>query len=351
MNAHRQPFWQRPALHAALTALALSLTPAQAETLKGMLERGTRHSVLWFVSPESGDLIGQVFTNSSQAGQVILANCLPGLACVVRGAGAVEPDEQLLKELHFEDQPSGWWHIQQAQNAYMQASLPISERALRTRFGPLNITEDRLLLFNGSPVLASPPQATPMPTAPQASTPAVSDAKPTLLTRIQAWWETFWTKLRHKLLALLGRAPANSADKAQAQTEPEAEPSAAHQPADTAEVVQGNNALDLVAHFELEGRDIVLLQDTGGTGCPALYRFATLTPQGIAVTPEFGTCSGIAAVTLQAARGSTREPLVTMTGSQGPHEPLLEQQRALMRLHRFVLRQGQVLKLDGGSQS
>lgn len=351
MNAYQQSRWQRPVMLAVL-ALALWSPSAQAENLEGRLERGASHSVLWFVSPESGDLIGQVFTNTSQAGQIILANCLPGLACVVEGASAAEPDEPLLKELHFEDQPSGWWHIQQAQNAYMQASLPLNERELRTRFGLLSITEERWLLFNGHPVLASPAQTAPTPIPPEKSTPAISDTKRTLLARIQAWWENFGAKLRDKLQALLGRTAASTADKRQAQAIPEAEPSAVHQPTGTAEVVQGNNALDLVAHFELEGRDIVLLQDTGGTGCPALYRFATLTPQGITITPEFGTCSGIATATLQAAHpGSAPEPLVTMTGSQGPQEPLLEQQRARMRLYRFVLRQGQALELSKGIQS
>ena len=66
------PRWQRLATF-ALLALALCGAPAHADTLEGVLERGARHSVLWFASPESGDLIGQVFTNTSQAGQVILA--------------------------------------------------------------------------------------------------------------------------------------------------------------------------------------------------------------------------------------------------------------------------------------
>lgn len=337
MSTHQHPCWQHPALRAALTALALVLTPAQAETLEGLLERGTHHSVLWRISPESGDLIGQVFANTSQAGQTILANCLPGLACVAEGASADEPDEQWLKTLHFDNQPSGWWRIQQVQNAYMQASLPMNERELRTRFGQLHISEDQLLLFNGSPVLANQPQA---------STPAASNTQATLLSHIKTWWDTFWRKLRHNLLTLLGQAPAGSADKTQARATPGTEPSAAHQPDGTAEVVQGNNALHLVAHFELEDHDIVLLQDTGGTACPALYRFAALTPQGITGTPVFGTCSGMAAVTLDAAEGGTPTPLVTMTGFLGPHEPPQEQQRALMRKHRFSLRQGQILELE-----
>lgn len=349
MNTPQQPPWQRPGT-LALLALALCGTPAQAEMLEGTLERGPRNSVLWTVSPESGDLIGQVFTNPSQAGQIILSNCLPSLTCVVEGARAVEPDKSLLKTLHFEHQPSGWWHIQQAQNAFMQASLPLNERELRTRFGLLSITEERWLLFNGNPVLASPAQTVPTPISPEKSTPLTGDTPRTLLARIQAWWENFGAKLRDKLQALLGRTSASTADKTPAQAIPEAEPLAIHQPPGTTEVVQGNNALDLVAHFELEDRDIVLLQDTGGTGCPALYRFATMSLQGISVTPEFGTCSGIASATLQAAEGNTYEPVVTMTGSQGPHEPLLEQQRALMRLYRFVMRQGHVLELDSGRQ-
>lgn len=349
MNAYQQSHWQRPST-LVLLALALWGTSAHAETLEGMLERGAQNSVLWFISPESGDLIGQVFTNTSQAGQIILANCLPGLACVVEGASAAEPDEPLLKELHFEDQPSGWWHIQQAQNAYMNASLPLNERELRTRFGLLSITDERWLLFNGHPVLASPAQTAPTPTPPEKSTPAISDTKRTLLARLQDWWESFGTKLRDKLQALLGRTPASTANKKPAQAVPEAELSPVHQPTGTAEVVQGNNALDMVAHFELEGHDIVVLQDTGGTGCPALYRFATLTPQGIAATSEFGTCSGVASVTLQAAHpGRAPEALVTMTDFLGLQEPLLEQQRAQMRLHRFVLRQGHALELNKGN--
>lgn len=337
MSTHRQFCWQHPVLRAALTTLALVLTPAQAETLEGVLERGAHHSVLWYVSPESGDLIGQAFANTSQAGQTILANCLPGLTCVAEGSSTDEPDEQWLKTLRFDNRPSGWWRIQQAQNAYMQASLPMSERELRTRFGQLHISEDQLLLFNGSPVLANQPQA---------STPAASNTQPTLLSRIKTWWDTFWRKLRHNLLTLLDRAPAGSVDETQAQVTPGTKPPVAQQPDGTAEVVQGNNALHLVAHFEFEDRDIVLLQDTGGTACPALYRFATLTPQGITVTPNFGTCSGVATVTLDATDGGTLVPLVTMTGFLGHHEPPLEQQRALMRKHRFLFRQGQVLEFD-----
>lgn len=303
-----------------LAALALACG-AQAETLEGTLERGPTHSVLWAVSPESGDLIGQVFANASQAGHTILAHCLPGLPCVAEDASTDEPPEGMAEALRFSAQPSGWWLVTQAGSAHMAPGLPMSERALRTRHGQLAITDEHLLLFNGRPVLAN---------APQAAAPPAPDATPrTLRERISAWWQGWWGRWRGQLLALLGRTPAPA-------TQPP--PTAAAQPGP----VQGNNDLHIVAHFEMDDKDIVLLQDTGGTACPALYRFATLTPQGIAATAEFGTCSGIAAVALDEAPSGVPEPVVAMTGSRGPFEPPEEQRRAHMQLHRFVLRQGQV---------
>lgn len=315
----------------AALALALGCPSARAETLEGTLERGPVHSVLWAVSPESGDLIGQVFANASQAGKAILAHCLPGLHCVAEGASSVEPPESLTGQLPFSIQPSGWWLITQATNAYMQPSLPMSERQLSTRHGQLAITEEHLLLFNDRPVLASQPQ-TAGP-APQAS-PVPNNAPLTLLEHVRAWWQGWWSQVRGKLLALLGRTPPQT----QAST-PVPSPAAA-------EPVQGNSALHIAAHFELEGQDIVLLQDTGGTACPALYRFATLSPQGIGVTPEFGTCTNIATVAIDEGHGGSHEPIVTMNGSRGPFEPEEEQRRAHMQLHRFVLRQGQVHEIS-----
>ena len=326
-----------PLYPAALLAAALTLAPWRAsaqteETLEGQLERGPVHSVLWTVSPESGDLIGQVFANASPAGQTILAHCLPGLACVAEGAQTDLPDEALEQQLRFADRPSGWWRITQAHSARMQPSLPLRERALRTRFGALHITEEHLLLLEGRPVLSNPQPAS-------ASTPvaAAPPAPPTLAQRLAAWWDG----LRRTLLALLGRAPpaAPAAAAPAATPAPDAMPG---QIPGTAEAVQGNAALHIVAHYEQEDQDIVLLQDTGGALCPALYRFATLTPKGIAVTPEFGTCSDIASVTFGETPDGTPRPLVTMNGFFGPFEPETERQRAHMELHRFALRNGAV---------
>lgn len=51
------------ALLGAALALSTGTASAQADNLEGALERGATHSVLWFASPETGDLIGQAFAN------------------------------------------------------------------------------------------------------------------------------------------------------------------------------------------------------------------------------------------------------------------------------------------------
>ncbi len=397
------PRWQRLATF-ALFALALCSAPARADTLEGVLERGARYSVLWFASPESGDLIGQVFANTSQAGQVILASCLPGMSCVVKGTQSDvsihapdgtnleeatplpnefyppegrgfepelvfdEPEESMLQQLDFAGNPSGWWRILQAKSAYMQPGLHMSARALQTRFGPLDINDAHWLLFNGSPVLDSAAGAAQAATAAPlsaaslvidpAETTAAATAQPSLLARLQNWWNAVWQPLRNQLLAWLGRAPANSTGRAQAQAQaphmptatqavPPADPASAPLHNGTAQVVQGNVVLHLVAHFELPDRDIVLLQSTGGTACPALYRFATLTQQGIAVTPEFGTCSDIASIVLPDPQpGNDPEPVLSIVGFKGPSNPEAEQQQAARSLYRFALRQGKVLEMQ-----
>src|ERR1041384_1392216 len=60
--------------------------------------------------------------------------------------------------------------------------------------------------------------------------------------------------------------------------------------------VEANNSLDLSKPFEIGAADVVLVTDNGGTACPALYYFVTVTNSGAKVTPSFGTCSDLAKV-------------------------------------------------------
>ncbi len=60
--------------------------------------------------------------------------------------------------------------------------------------------------------------------------------------------------------------------------------------------VEGTNGMILVAVREIGKSDVLLLQNNGSGACPALYRFITVGPHGIAditATPEFGTCSDL----------------------------------------------------------
>lgn len=315
----------------AALALVCGCAAAHAETVEGTLERSPTHAVLWTISPESGDLIGQVAANTSQAGQIILAQCLPGLHCVAERASIAEPPGSLTDKLAFSTQPSGWLLITKVHGARMAPGLPMRERTLATRQGNLVISDEYLLQFNGQPVMAPPPQIAE-PVLP--ANPATEMAPLTFAEKVSAWLRGWWSQLRDRLLALLG------------QTHPQAEPPmSAALPANTGEPVQGNSALHIVAHFELNGKDVVLLQNTGGAACPALYRFVTLTQQGVSATAEFGTCSDIATVQLGESPNGVPEPLVTMNGMRGPFEPEEEQRRAHMQLHRFMLREGQVREI------
>ena len=327
----------RPLLPALLTLALVAPACAQASKVEGLLERGPTHSVLWFVSPESGDLVGQVFANASPAGQIILAACLPGLHCVAEGANAVEPPEDLTRQLRFSSEPSGWWLITQARSAGMQGDLPLHERTLRTRYGLLDVNENHMLLLEGRPVLGNP-----QPPGASAATAPAPAAAPSLMARLSTWWQGQW----HRVMALLGLGstslPAASTAKTPAPTVSD---TPWHVPG-TAEVVQGNNTLHLVAHYELEGQDVALLQDTGGAYCPALFRFAMLSAQGIAVTPAFGTCNDIAHATLAQDAQGRPEPILAMPGFLGPDEPKQAREQASNQLQRFALRQGQVVALD-----
>ena len=81
--------------------------------------------------------------------------------------------------------------------------------------------------------------------------------------------------------------------------------------------VEDNNSLTIVAHYEVNTSDVVLVQNTGGTGYPATYTFNTLTKTSMRATPEFETCSDIIRVK------STLKDSVTvvMNGPTRPFEP------------------------------
>jgi hypothetical protein len=93
--------------------------------------------------------------------------------------------------------------------------------------------------------------------------------------------------------------------------------------------VEGNNSMSLVAIHEIDRSDVLLLQNNGGGACPALYRFITVGPHGIAditATPEFGTCSDL----IYPASDGKGSITVAMPGFAGTGESRAVQNKAGM---------------------
>ena len=103
--------------------------------------------------------------------------------------------------------------------------------------------------------------------------------------------------------------------------------------------IEGNNGLNIVAYYEMAQSDVLLLQDTGGTACPALFRFISVSATGLRATPEFGTCSDIIYPTMDA---KTATVTIAANGFRGPFEPEAEKQKAYMTKTVFRFANGRV---------
>ncbi|MCX7255929.1 MAG: hypothetical protein NTZ64_04125, partial [Polaromonas sp.] len=106
-----------------------------------------------------------------------------------------------------------------------------------------------------------------------------------------------------------------------------------------APAIEGNSSLAIVANYEIGQSDVLLLQNTGGTACPALFRFITVSAAGLRTTPEFGSCSDIIYPTWDA---KTATITITTNGFRGPFEPEADKQKAYMTKTVFRFANGQV---------
>lgn len=87
--------------------------------------------------------------------------------------------------------------------------------------------------------------------------------------------------------------------------------------------VEGNNSLGFVVQVALKNRRAVLVQNNGGTACPATYRWVTVSDGGYTVSPEFGSCSDLVKISTV-----SKTLVVTMPGFAGDSEPAAERKRA-----------------------
>lgn len=103
--------------------------------------------------------------------------------------------------------------------------------------------------------------------------------------------------------------------------------------------VVGNNSLHMDEPIQIGETDVVLVLDNGGTACPSLYYFVTVSKTGARATKPFGTCGAVTSV--KRVGNSIR---VIMPGYRGPFESESAQLRAARQRHVFVFRAGVVTK-------
>jgi hypothetical protein len=104
--------------------------------------------------------------------------------------------------------------------------------------------------------------------------------------------------------------------------------------------LKSSNGLYLRDPFAIGDADVVLVTGVGGTACPDVYWFVTVTKTEVRATPRFGTCS--VALSVQQEGSSIR---VTMRGYRGPMEPQAEQRKAAATTHTFLYTNGVVSEL------
>lgn len=90
--------------------------------------------------------------------------------------------------------------------------------------------------------------------------------------------------------------------------------------------IEGNSGLSIVANYEMGQTDILLLQNTGGTACPAQFQIVYISPSGLRASPEFGTCSDIIYPSFDPKVGVS----ISILDFQGPNEPAMAQRKTTM---------------------
>lgn len=105
--------------------------------------------------------------------------------------------------------------------------------------------------------------------------------------------------------------------------------------------IEGNNSLSLVEKFQLNTADVVLIQDNGGTACPAQYYFITVSQASAKPTQAFGTCSDLIKTV---KRGNSI--VVSMPGFTGPFESKTAKTKATKETHVYSFADG-LLKENG----
>jgi hypothetical protein len=106
--------------------------------------------------------------------------------------------------------------------------------------------------------------------------------------------------------------------------------------------IKGNYSLNLGRPFHVGNSDAVLVTNDGGTACPYLYYFVTLSESGAQATHSFGTCNAVISV-----KQKDDSISVSMHGYRGPFEPEEDRKQAARETHVFVFHDGSVKETAG----
>ncbi|TDY25987.1 hypothetical protein B0G81_6484 [Paraburkholderia sp. BL6665CI2N2] len=105
--------------------------------------------------------------------------------------------------------------------------------------------------------------------------------------------------------------------------------------------IQANNSLSFAAQVALKNHRAVLIQNNGGTACPALYHWIILSEGSYVVSPEFGSCSDLPKVSTVSGR-----LIVTMPDFVGDAASEAERKRVAKRTKKYVY-DGRVVTENG----
>ena len=99
--------------------------------------------------------------------------------------------------------------------------------------------------------------------------------------------------------------------------------------------IEGNSGLSIVADYQVGQSDVLLLQDAGGSACPAMFRFITVNAAGLRASPEFGSCSDIIYPSMDAKSGAIT---VAMIGSKAMTKTVFQYSNGQVMLNGKIVR-------------
>lgn len=105
----------------------------------------------------------------------------------------------------------------------------------------------------------------------------------------------------------------------------------------------GSGSFSVVRRYPSWGRgELLLVQNTGGTACPALYRLVEVSRQGVATSPEFGTCSDLVYPFVRNDASDKPQLVIRMVEHVGPFGVEVDRHRAARTLVEYQYSDGRL---------